>query len=95
MIFHVTSIEENSNVVIRTADTDVLITALVSITQIPTYINLWLEVGLYSKNTLRYINVNKLYGKIGDQVCKSLQLTMLLQVATIPLLFLGEESPPP
>ena len=65
MIFHVTSIEENSNVVIRTADTDVLITALVSITQIPTYINLWLEVGLYSKNTLRYINVNKLYGKIG------------------------------
>ena len=68
MIFHVTSIEENSNVVIQTADTDVLIIALVSITQIPTYINLWLEVGLYSKNTLRYINVNKLYGKIGDQV---------------------------
>ena len=53
MIFHVTSIEENSNVVIRTADTDVLIIALGSITQIPRYINLWLEVGLYSKNTLR------------------------------------------
>ena len=28
IIFHVTSIEENSNVVIRTADTDVLIIAL-------------------------------------------------------------------
>ena len=72
MIFHVTSIEENSNVVIRTADTDVLLTALGCISQIPPYTNLWLEVGLYSKNTLRYINVNKLYGKIGDSVCKSL-----------------------
>ena len=59
MIFHVT--EENSNVVIRAADTDVLIIALGCISQIPPYIHLWLEVVLYSKNTLRYINVIKLY----------------------------------
>ena len=72
MIFHVTSIEKNSNVAIRTADTDVRITVLGCITQIPPYINLWLEVGLYLKNTLRYINMNKLYRKIGDPVCKSL-----------------------
>ena len=76
MIFHVTSLEENSNVVIRTADTDVLIIALGFISQIPAYTiyhhNLGLEVRLYSKNTLRYINANKLYGKIGDPLCKSL-----------------------
>ena len=61
MIFHVT-----------TADTDVLITVLGCISQIPLYIILCVEVGLYSKNALRYINVNKLYGKIGDPVCKFL-----------------------
>ena len=72
MIFHVTSTEENSNVVIRTADTDVLIIALGCIRQVPLFINLWLEVGLYSKNTPQYINVKKLHGKIGDPVCKSL-----------------------
>ena len=38
--------------------------------EIPTYINLWLEVGLL-ENTLWYINVNKLYGKIGGFVCKA------------------------
>ena len=27
---------------------------------------------MYSKNTLRYINVNKLFGKIADPVCKYL-----------------------
>ena len=52
MMFHVTSIEENSNVVIKTAYTDVLIIAFGCVSQIPSYINLWLEVGLYSKNTL-------------------------------------------
>ena len=72
IIFHVTSIEENSNVVIGTADTDVLIIALGCINQIPPCSNLCPEVGLYSKSTLRHINVNKLYGKIGDPVCKFL-----------------------
>ena len=46
-IFDVTSIEENSNVVISTTDTDVLIIALGCVSQILPYINLWLEVGLY------------------------------------------------
>ena len=49
MIFHVTSIEENSNVVKRTADTDVLIIALGCISQIPPYIYLWLYVGFIQK----------------------------------------------
>ena len=82
IIFYVTNIEENSNVVIRTADTDVLTIPLGCISQIPPNVNLWLEVGLYSKNTLPYINVNKFSNLF--------QLTMLLQVATIPFLFLGK-----
>ena len=53
MIFNLTSIEKNSDVVIRIADTDVLIIALGCISQIPPYINLWLEVELCSKNTLQ------------------------------------------
>ena len=40
MIFYVASIEENSFVIVRTTDTDVIIISLGCISQIPPYINL-------------------------------------------------------
>ena len=40
--------------------------------QIPTYINLWLEVGLCPKNRLWYIDVNKSNAKIRGSVFKEL-----------------------
>ena len=35
-------------------------------------INLWLEVGLYAKNSLRYIDVRKLFNKLGKNLCRAL-----------------------
>ena len=35
-------------------------------------INLRLEFGLYAKNSLRYIDVRKLFNKLGKDLCRSL-----------------------
>ena len=67
-----TILEENSKVIIRTSDTDVLVIALGCLEHIPESINLWLEVGLYAKNSLRYIDVRKLFNKLGKDLCRSL-----------------------
>jgi hypothetical protein len=71
MIFHLTKLQPALNVVIRTADTDVLLIALGCFEHI-NYINLWLEVGLYTRNTLRFINVNQLHNKLGNKLAKAL-----------------------
>ena len=67
-----TILEENSKVIIRTSDTDVLVIALGCLEHIPESINLWLEVGLYAKNSLRYIDVRKLFNKLGKDLCRAL-----------------------
>ena len=72
MIYHLISVPTPNNVVIRTADTDVLIIAIGCLASIDPNINIWLEVGLFTKNTLRYISVNQLYSKLGARLSKSL-----------------------
>ena len=65
MIYHLKSITAPNNVVILTADTDVLIIALCCFSSLDQQvINTWLEIGLYAKNTLRYISVNQLFSDI-------------------------------
>ena len=72
MIFHLTNLEENSKVIIRTSDTDVLVIALCCLEDIRVSINVSLEVGLYAKNSLRYIDVRKLFNKLGKDLCRAL-----------------------
>ena len=72
MIYHLTVLEENSQVIIRTSDIDVLVIALGCLEHIPKSINLWLEFGLYAKNSLRYIDVRKLLNKPGRDLCRAL-----------------------
>ena len=72
MIFHIKSISAPKNVVVRTADTDVLIIALGNLRNIDPSINVWLEVGLLTQNTLRYINVNDLRQSLGQTLCDAL-----------------------
>ena len=50
MICHLTSLEEDIKVIIRTSDTDVLVIALSCLKHKPESINVWLEVGVYAKN---------------------------------------------
>ena len=70
MIYHLKSI--TAPIVILTADTDVLIIALCCFSSLDQQVNTWLEIGLYTKNTLRYISVNQLFRKFDDIFCKSL-----------------------
>ena len=72
MIFHLSSVVGPANVVVRTSDTYVLIFALGCMANINPEVKVWLEVGLYTKNTLRYISVSQLYTKLGEKLCKSL-----------------------
>ena len=49
-----------------------LVIALGCLEHKPESINVWLEVGLYAKNSLRYIDVRKLFNKLGKDLCRAL-----------------------
>ena len=49
-----------------------LVIALGCLEHIPESINLWLEVGLYAKNSLRYTDVRKLFNKLWKDLCRAL-----------------------
>ena len=72
MIDHLTSLKENIKVIIHTSDTDVLVTALDCLEHKPESINVWLEVGLYAKNSLRYIDLKKLFNRLWKDLCRAL-----------------------
>ena len=72
MLFHAKSIAAQKKVVIRTADTDVLIIALCNFPKLHSGMQLWLEVGLYTQNTLRYIDINAMHQQLDNDLCKAL-----------------------
>ena len=72
ILFHVSSLQPSTNVVMRTVDTDVLVIALGSFSFLPEELNIWMEFGIYSKNTLRYISVNQIYKALGKNLCMAL-----------------------
>ena len=61
-----------SNIVIRTVDTDVLIIALDSLHLLAEGKQIWIETGLVTKNTLRYININQIHDHFGVEFCTAL-----------------------
>ena len=72
IIGHLKSITTPANVVIRTSDTDVFIIAIGNMSKIHSEVTTYLEVGLVSKNTLRYINVSAISAKLGPQLSNAL-----------------------
>ena len=71
MIFHIMSTPPGSSVVIRTIDTDVLMIILGNMSKIDSSLRIWMEVGQYTKNNLRYINVNQLHNYYGTSICEA------------------------
>ena len=61
IFFHVSSLENQSNVIIRTADTDCLIIGLECRKKLDPSLKIWLEVGVQSRNNLRFISVDSIY----------------------------------
>ena len=72
IIGHLKSITTPANVVIRTSDTDVFIIAIGNMSKIHSEVTTYLEVGLVSKNTLRYINFSAISAKLGPQLSNAL-----------------------
>lgn len=72
MVFHLSTLPSRTNVVIRSADTDVMAILLGNIYKLKQNVNIWMEVGVQSKNTLRYIDVSSLAKKLGESLCRSL-----------------------
>ena len=72
MITHLASVKEPAHVVLRSWDTDVLVIALANCHLISDDISIYMEVGIASKNSLCFIDVSSLYGKLGTRFAKSL-----------------------
>lgn len=72
IVYHLSKMPSNSQVIIKTSDTDVLIIILGNIHNLPENLSMWLEVGVQSKNTLRLINVNTIARSLGVDLCKAL-----------------------
>ena len=60
----------DSNVIVRSSDTYVLIIMLTHDHVLPA--QLWLEVGVSAKNSRRYIDVSKLAEDMGPELCNSI-----------------------
>ena len=90
-MLHIHNVTENSNVVIKCNDSDILLILLGNMDKF-TDKNVWMEVGFVTKNTLRYININSLANNLGMQICKALPAFMHLQGVIILLHFLVKEN---
>ena len=72
MVFHLSTIIQRSKVIIRLMDTDVLIILLGCKANLSPLLQIWMEVGLSSKNNLRYIQINAVYEHFGENMCKAM-----------------------
>ena len=70
ILFYVGHLVAPKNVVVRIADTGILIIALANMEKAG--INVWLEIRLHANNTLRYVNVNKLHQAQGNSLSVAL-----------------------
>ena len=65
MLFHLSKCSTPANIVIWMADTDVLIIALGSLHFLAEGKQVWIETGLVTKSTFRYININQIHDHFG------------------------------
>ena len=72
MFYHLSSIQSGNNVVLRTNDTDFLIIGLSAMEKLAEDVNVWIEAGVQSTNSQRFISLNQLYITLGKTFCQSL-----------------------
>lgn len=72
MIAHAASIPTPATVVIRSADTDVFVIALTNIFKMNPRTKLYLEVEYASKNSIKFIDLSRIYKELGPELAKSL-----------------------
>ena len=67
---HINQHMRNSTIVVWSCDTDVLVILLTHAQALGKH--LWLDVGINSNNTRRYINITELDKNLGSDMCKAL-----------------------
>ena len=72
MIFHLMSIPPNKSAVLRCYDADIAMIALANLVHLQKDVRVWMELGLYSNNSLRYLYLTQLYQKLGLCLCLAL-----------------------
>jgi len=72
MFYHLANIPTPNNVVVRTSDTDCLIIALGCYQLFDQSLKIWIEAGLLTNNTQRYISINQMHAALGETLCNSL-----------------------
>ena len=74
IVFHLSRLQLNNNpsIVVRCSDTDIFILLLFHISQLSHKPLVWMEVGLSSNNTRRFINVSQLVNHMGKEVVAAL-----------------------
>ena len=72
IFFHILSLENQSNVVIKTADTDCLIIGLKGREELDLFLKILLEVGVQSRNNLQFVSVDSIYCNLDRNFCKTL-----------------------
>lgn len=72
MISHFVSIPSPANVILKMADNNIFIVALGNIHKIKSGVNVFIELLLASKNTLRFVDLTSLSTKLGPKFCKPL-----------------------
>ena len=75
IFFHVSSLGNQGNVVIKTADTDCHSIGLGYREKLDLSLEKWLEVGVQSKNNLHFISLDSIYSNLGKISAKLFPLS--------------------
>ena len=93
MIFHLANIFEESpdvNVVVRSNDTDVLILLVYHVKQIRNNPKVWMDLGVASNNTRRYINISYLVSTLSPSIVDALPGLHAFTGCDVTAAFLGK-----
>ena len=71
VVYHISQLPPPSNVVVRANDTDILVVLLANQGHLPGK-SIWMELGLFTTNNLRYVDVSLLANNLGSRLCQSL-----------------------
>ncbi|KAH9638477.1 hypothetical protein HF086_016802 [Spodoptera exigua] len=70
IVYHACKINYEANIIIRTIDTDVAAIMLGHMHRLNDESQVWMLTG--TGNNLRYVNLTKIYEKLGESICRSL-----------------------
>ncbi|KAJ8664697.1 hypothetical protein QAD02_006359 [Eretmocerus hayati] len=70
IMYHLRQLQTpGKNVSVRASDTDVLVIILSNFSNLRSTMNIWMDYG--TANHRRFLNINVIYGRLGEKLCKS------------------------